>query len=307
MKKFIKIGLIVGCLFVIAGIGIATAAFALGTSPKRIAWRLEQLSRWERQADWDWYGTAGAIEQTLDAAAPGEQGPKTVPADPAFAEPLPEQADGAGNFEAAYPAVSVLEVRQNGGNVEVYVVEGQTEMTIRGENADFTHVNYEETDRFHKVKIRAYAGESYQIFIPTAWVLDKLSVEISSGNFSGDNIKAREAEYQTESNMGTIVAVQSAGDILEIDCAGGSIEWSCAGSMPPLVEAECERGVVSLALPGELSLETIGYLLECEYGTIELLDAGRFTGLDEKAFNPPQRTVFLELSAEDNGEIYIMQ
>ncbi|MCI8512591.1 MAG: DUF4097 domain-containing protein [Lachnospiraceae bacterium] len=308
MKKFIKIGLIAGCLFVIAGIGIATAAFALGTSPGRIVWRLEQLSRWERQTERDRYEPAGVIEQPLDEAVPGEQMPgAAVPAAPTLAGAQTEPAVGVGNFESVYSIVSVLEVRQSGGNVELYVVEGQSEMTVRGENADFNHVNYEETDRFQKVKIRAYAGESYRIFIPADWVLDQLDVEITSGNFNGDNIKAREAEYQTESGSGTIVASQSVGDILEIDCKGGSIEWSCTGSMPALVEAECERGVVNLALPGELSPETIGYSLECEYGTIELLDAGRFTGLDEKAFSPQGRTIFLELSAEDNGAIYIVQ
>lgn len=325
MKKFIKIGAIVGCLLILAGVGIATAAFAVGANPIRIGRFVEeQLDRFEDEYDRG-YRTSHGVTAYMEAAevtapAPEEaQGPIAAEGPSAYegsaapdsfsaddfqgnGDPAFSSVAGTVGFEVSYPVVTKLQVKQSGGEVQVYVLSDQQEMTIRSQKGNFAHVSYEERSRDTKVTVRACAGEDYQIFIPAAWVLEELEVEMSGGAFDGSDVQAYEADYKMTD--GEIYVSQSVAESLELECRGGAMEWIGIGEMPGEIDAECENGEIVIRIPDGVTEENLGYEMQCKDGFIGLLDTF-MEGTEEAERTAGAGKPFLDLTARRGGSITV--
>ena len=208
-----------------------------------------------------------------------------------------------GNFEAGYKAVTSLEIKVAGGTVGLFSLDEIEELTIKSEKGTLEHVKYEEFAHEQKLSLTAYEEEDYQLFIPSSWEFEKLEVDVLRGVFSGENIRAYDAEY--EAKGGDILASQIGGDILEFKVANGSISWTALKEMPRLVEADCRNGYLTVELPEGMSADGIGYDIECKNGLIEIPG---FTaeGTMEKKISGKAGMTRMELEAK-NGTITVIQ
>lgn len=193
MKKFIKYGTIIGCAMILAGTGVTTAAFAVGANPKRITQMVDE--RWFDENDhWIWenrrivlpnHPAGSAEERTETAVTSGES-------DEPWMSPGTE-----GGFEAGYPFVSRLKIRQEGGTVEVYVLEDIGELTVKSADGSLENLRYRDADGRSELTLKNI-GASYQIFIPDSWELEAFDAKVQDGELSGSGLRAISTEIQTE-------------------------------------------------------------------------------------------------------------
>lgn len=318
MKKLLKVGIIAGFFLILAGVGVSAAAFALGADTWRISrFVVEKTERWNSRY---YEGSGNYVSYKNNEISPedsyvspddGENWEREYESDPeydsAFAasEYVTETENG---WEASYFEVSRLEIDQMAGNVDLYVVDGQEEMTIRSETADFSHVRFEENERFRKVTVRAFAGENYEIYIPAGWSFEKFEVEVNGGVFNGESIDADKSEYQAENGAVLIVSQEAASEV-ELDCQNAGIQWNLLGELPSYVEADCENGSIDIMLPAEQDTTVISYKVEGNSGYFNLPDYGEMSGAVFERSLPAEggELAFFELSADRNGAVSVIK
>ncbi len=341
MKKFVKYGLIGGCVLGLAGVGLVTASVALGADMQRIIRYLDHHGHFggfglgssvirypeDSYVDADKNGIRiktgdGEIElgqngvYLKDGNGEIELGRNGVRLKDGDGEILVDR-DGVslqtenswvsplenGNFEAGYKAVTSLEITVAGGTVGLFSLDEIEELTIKSEKGTLDHVKYGEFAQEQKLSVAAYDGEDYQLFIPSSWVLEELEVDVLRGVFRGEDIRAYDAEYETKG--GDVLASQIGGSALELKVTGGSMTWTAVKEMPRLVEADCQNGDLTVELPEGMDADGIGYEIECENGLIEIPG---FTaeGTMEKKIPGKSGMTRMELETE-NGMITVMQ
>ena len=322
MKKFVKYGLIGGCVLGLAGVGLVTASVALGADMQRIIRYLDhhrhlggsalgssvirypqdsyvdvdkngiRIKAGDGELELDQDGVRlkdGDGELELDRSGVrlkdedgelelGRNGIQRRAGD----GQIRDDGDGAffktenswvspledGNFEAGYKAVTSLEVKVSGGTVGLFSLDEIEELTIKSEKGTLDHVEYREFAQEQKLSLTAYDGEDYQLFIPSSWELEELEVDVLQGDFSGENIRAYDAEYETRG--GDLLVSQIGGSTLELKVTGGAMSWTAVKEMPRLVEADCQNGDLTIELPEGMDADGIGYEMECENGLIEI-------------------------------------
>lgn len=320
MKKFVKYGLIGGCVLCLTGVGLATASFALGADMERIVKYLELRGH-----------IGGSVERHLDSSpisvdrngiqirtgdgevGIGEDGIRIKAED----RQVQVGEDGVdfktenswvspsseGSFEAGYKTVTNLEIKVNGGSVNVFSLDEIEELTIKSGKGTLDHVKFEEFSHDQKLSLTAYDGEDYQIFIPSSWELEELEVNALKGDFTGENIRAYDAEY--EAKGGGISVSQIGGNALELKVTDGSISWTAVEEMPLSVEADCRNGDLMVELPEGTDADGIGYEIECKNGVIEIPGFTAEGMMEKKIPGNPGMTQ-MELEAE-NGTITVAQ
>ncbi len=300
MKKFVKYGLIGGCVLCLTGVGLATASFALGADMERIVKYLELRGH-----------IGGSVERHLDNSPiavdrikaedrqvqVGEDG-VDFKTENSWVSPSSE-----GSFEAGYKTVTNLEIKVNGGSVNVFSLDEIEELTIKSGKGTLDHVKFEEFSHDQKLSLTAYDGEDYQIFIPSSWELEELEVNALKGDFTGENIRAYDAEY--EAKGGGISVSQIGGNALELKVTDGSISWTAMEEMPLSVEADCRNGDLMVELPEGTDADGIGYEIECKNGVIEIPGFTAEGMMEKKIPGNPGMTQ-MELEAE-NGTITVVQ
>ena len=260
MKKFVKYGIISGILLILAGAGMMTASFALGADTRRIERFIDdRVDMFEDHYEFPLENDY--IELENDDMEPLEE--NTV-------RPAVEAGPSGEGFEAGYSDVSKLEIRQNGGNVEINVMDDIDEVTVKGANENLEKIHYGESDGESRLVLNADADESYQIFIPRAWVFHEFEADVRGGSLSGSEIQAQETELSAVG--GSIRLSQQWTDTVDLECKGGDLQWSILENMDVHVDAECKGGAISLIFPGDLDLGSVGYEIECEAGAVSFPD-----------------------------------
>lgn len=294
MKKFIKYGMIAGFVMILAGTGITTASVAMGASMKRIGNMLEERFNGSFM-DWsDWNGGhridvtkdgvyVSAGEHSIDVSEDGvrvssgnsslsvngEEPPQTeleAPGD----EDIREQwvSPGTeGGFEAGYPIVTELDIRQSGGSVAVYALENIGELTVKSKNGSLSQLSYKEAGEKSRLTVRVKGNEEYQIFIPASWELENLEAEVKGGALNGSDIRAYKAEFHASG--GAIAVSQRSGYELELECSSGGLVWTASEEMEPDVKAECRNGAIAIAFPDTMDSGDFQYDILCENGKVE--------------------------------------
>lgn len=297
MSKFVKYGLIAGCVMILAGAGITTASFALGANPVRISRFMEE--RFDHDSRYSELGQTIVGEITSVAAADWDT---VEPVLESRAEEMRNFLDEEGGFEASYPAVTDLDIRQRGGNVEVAFLAWDDVLTVKGTGMSLENLHYDGSDHWQKLTVLVPDGADCQIFVPDTWSLKDMEAEVTGGDFYGQDIAAREAEYKA---MGGVIEVtQKGGTALELDCEGGSLVWNGLETLPEKIEADCIGGSVSIMLPEGMNDEGFGYELKCDNGEL-VLPGLTMEGKDKKEIaGQPGKTKF-DLKAENGGVINV--
>lgn len=300
MKKFIKYGTIIGCAMILAGTGITTAAFAVGANPKRITQMVDE--RWFDENDhWIWEDPRSVLpdhhaesveERTGTAVASGEN-------DEPWMSPGTE-----GGFEAGYPFVSRLKIRQEGGTVEVYVLEDIGELTVKSADGSLENLRCREADGRSELTLKN-AGASYQIFIPDSWELEAFDAKVQDGELSGSGIRSISTEIRTE--RGLVRLSQQSVSMLELEAESqGAISWTALDADgPDRVDAECRNGAITMEFPNFSGLEYAGYEIECKNGTVTFPGVSLEGTWEKKSAGEPGFPYF-ELEAE-NGTITVTE
>ncbi len=316
MKKFVKYGLIGGCVLALAGVGLVTASVALGADMQRIFCGTVFGSSVIRYPEDSYFKVDKDGIQIKAGNGEIEVGQNGVQVKDGDRQGLVD-GDGIfmktenswispsedGNFEAGYKAVTSLEVKVAGGTVSLFSLDEIEELTIKSEKGILDHVKYKEFANEQKLSLTAYDGEDYQLFIPSSWELEELEVDVLRGVFSGENIRAYDTEYETRG--GDVLVSQIGGSTLELTVAGGTMSWTAVKEMPRLVEADCQNGDLTVELPEGMDVDGLGYEIECENGLIEIPG---FTaeGTMEKKISGKSGMTRMELETE-NGIISVMQ
>lgn len=336
MKKFVKYGLIGGCILGLTGVGLVTASVALGANMQRILKYIDRHGHFDgcvvRYSDDSYVGVDGdgiqmkigngEIEANHNGVQvkAGDGGIKIdqngvqvkagdrqvqVDRDGVFLKTENSWASPSedGNFEAGYKAVTSLEIKVVGGTVGLLSLDEIEELTIKSEKGTLEHVKYEEFFHEQKLSLTACDGEDYQLFIPSSWELEELEVDVQKGVFNGENIRAYDTEY--ESKGGDIFVSQVGGSTLELKAINGSVSWTAVKEMPRLLEADCKNGNLTVELPEGLDADGIGYEIECKNSVIEIPG---FTaeGTMEKKISGKAGMTRMELEAK-NGTITVTQ
>lgn len=280
MKKFIKYGVIAGGALILAGAGITTASLLLGADMGdlngHIRKRLHHLDELdgivEREVDPEEYlvrvDQDPAPEGWETARAEG-QDPEAGPSAEPFAGGEPWQSPGTdGGFEAGYPEVTDLKIRQQGGSVEIFRMDEISALTIKSGNGSLEAVSFQEYGMDSVLALWAGDGEDYQIFIPGSWVLDEFEAEILEGTLEGNGVRVLEAELSV--TEGNAVFTQEDGRSADLECMGsGSILWAMESERYMEIDAECRTGSITISIPETMDPGGIGYDIECENGTVE--------------------------------------
>lgn len=296
MNKLSKIGLFISIVLILLGIGISTAAFAMGASPSRITEHFNARFHWGDDRLMDLGLDPGemrdleAVEEAVRewGAFPAEQG----------------VIYGDKDWQASYPLVTRLEIRQRGGEVRVNVTESEDFLTVRSENGSLKHVSYHDNGNAQKLVIDARDGENYEIYVPVEWYFEKLDVEVRGGIFSGAQINAKEADVTVRE--GTAQVVQSYGEELELYCRKGMIEWTAGERAAAGIEAECEGGEITIVLADGTSVSDYSCDLECGNGVITLPEL-TLEGNEEREIDGDRAGFYMNLEAKDNGTIQVAE
>lgn len=325
MKKFVKYGLIGGCVLALAGVGLVTASVALGADMQRIVRYIDHHGHFcgtvfgssvIRYPEDSYFKVDKDGIQIKAGAGEIEVGQNGVQVKDGDRQVLVD-GDGIfmktenswispsedGNFEAGYKAVTSLEVKVAGGTVSLFSLDEIEELTIKSEKGILDHVKYKEFANEQKLSLTAYDGEDYQLFIPSSWELEELEVDVLRGVFSGENIRAYDTEYETRG--GDVLVSQIGGSTLELTVAGGTMSWTAVKEMPRLVEADCQNGDLTVELPEGMDVDGIGYEIECENGLIEIPGFTAEVTMEKKISGKSGMTR-MELETE-NGIISVMQ
>lgn len=265
MKKFIKYGTIVGGALILAGAGIATASLLLGADMgdldghvRRKLQRLDELDGIvEHGTDPEEY-----LVRVDEAPGQAEWGTGGEP----WQSPGPD-----GGFEAGYPRVTELKIRQQGGSVELFRMEEISGLTIKSGSGTLEAIGYREHGMESVLTLRAGDGEDYQIFIPDSWVLDEFEAEILEGTLEGNGVRTLEAELSV--TEGNAAFTQEDGRKADLECMGsGTILWTMETERYMEIDAGCRNGSITLSFPETMDPGGIGYELECENGTVVFPD-----------------------------------
>ena len=295
MSKLSKIGLFISIFLILLGIGISTAAFAMGASPSRIT------EYFYNRFHWDDDGRLLGLDQgELEDWAAVEKAVRNWEAFPAEQGVIYGEED----WQASYPFVTKLEIRQRGGEVWINVTKNEDFLTVRSENGSLKHISYHDNGSSQKLVIDAHDGENYEIYVPVEWYFEKLDVEVRGGIFSGAQINAREADVTVRE--GAAQVVQSYGEELELYCLRGTIEWTAAGSAAKNIEAESEGGNITITLADGTRTSAYTCELECENGVINLPQI-TLEGNEEKSISGNRAGFFMELEARNNGAIAVTE
>ena len=197
------------------------------------------------------------------------QDPEAGPSAEPFAGGEPWQSPGTdGGFEAGYPEVTDLKIRQQGGSVEIFRMDEISALTIKSGNGSLEAVSFQEYGMDSVLALRAGDGEDYQIFIPGSWVLDEFEAEILEGTLEGNGVRVLEAELSV--TEGNAVFTQEDGRKADLECMGsGSILWEMESERYMEIDAECRTGFITILVPETMDPGGIGYDIECENGTVE--------------------------------------
>ncbi len=246
------------------------------TDLKHIRKRLHHLDELdgivEREADPEEY----LVRVDQDPVPEGWETARAEGQDPeagSSAEPFnggePWQSPGTdGGFEAGYPGVTDLKIRQQGGSVEIFRMDEISALTIKSGNGSLEAVSFQEYGMDSVLALRAGDGEDYQIFIPGSWVLDEFEAEILEGTLEGNGVRVLEAELSVRE--GNAVFTQEDGRSADLECMGsGSILWAMESERYMEIDAECRTGSITISIPETMDPGGIGYDIECENGTVE--------------------------------------
>lgn len=293
MKKFIKYGTIAGCVLILCGAGIGTAAFALGADPVRI---------------WDFFGDkfegSDRYEKSWDSATLNE----TTVAWERIESPVNE-AEGTTRpyrdavMESVYGEVTDLDVQVSDGIVEFYQDSELVNLIVTSDNGTKDNLRYSVLEHRAKLEIFVFDGEEYRIGIPADWELEDIEVETLGGTFYGDGVRAKNAEYSTLS--GAITVRQFGGKKTSLESKGGIIEWDSEGEVPGHLDIEStDSGMVYVGFGQEIAVERIGYDMEYNDGAITFYEEFR-DGVGEEHRKAQDGMPLLEMEAERGGTIIV--
>lgn len=283
MKKFIKYGIIAGGALILAGAGITTASLLLGADMGdlngHIRKRLHHLDELdgivEREVDLEEYLVRVdqlPAQEGWETARAEEQDPAAGPSSEPFTGGDPWQSSGTdGGFEAGYPKVTDLKIRQQGGSVEIFRMEEISDLIIKSANGSIESSSYWEHGVETTLALRAGEGEEYQIFIPDTWILDEFEAEVLDGTLDGNGVRVLEAELSV--TEGSAAFTQEDGRKADLECVGsGSISWAMETERYMEIDAECRNGSIALSFPETIDPGALGYDIECENGTVVFPD-----------------------------------
>lgn len=297
MKKFIKYTLIIGCVLILGGAGIATVAFSLGGDPfhavEDIDDRFEAYGeRFGQRAERYYSTTATEVPE--------------MPVETEVSEQI-EVTEIALNgeryeFVQEYDEVTDLEIQIRGGNITVQSDDTIDQVIVKGISGDPAHMTYSLLEKYQKLEINAAKDEEYVILIPEGWKLSDFEVECVGGNFEGENIRTNEADFTVTG--GSVTAHQIGGKKTSLECTGGSITWSGEGELSRNIDVECTGGEVTLALDNAgVDTEKVGYDIEYRGGALELFGV-TYTGSGAQKRNAIDGMPHLELEIT-GGRIYV--
>ena len=287
MKKFVKYGTITGGILLIVGIGLATAAFVLGANPVRIVRFIEERFDYGNYDDWAAYSDSGSGEWS----------------EPLFETELTEYEDPTGNgFEAGYVAVTEFNLSQSGGMVEILPGGAEDEFRVISEGGKIENMHYTGTEHWQRLSLDAREGESYTVYIPESWIMEKLEAEVTGGSFHAEGLQAMKAELHA---MGGEISVEQLyGNEVELNCENGILTWSSLTSGLNQVDAECVSGQMDILIPQDLEDGGIRYDLEWDQGTISL-PSEIFEGTGERLIDGDEGMTVFTLDAGPNGRITV--
>ncbi len=323
MNKFIKYGTIFGCILVLGGAGVATAAFALGAEPVNIAALFDKKFSSHYDTYYGYHNNPPyeAIEQTSVYISE-----ETLPASTYIEESNTysetqvtlEHAGstyengetvvygGSGNpdgYAHSYSDVTDLEIMIEGGYVETYVDANLDELLVISDNESGNNIRFSDTERYQKLEVRVQEGDSCRIGIPAEWKLNSLEVESAGGRFTGEVPEIQEAEFTTHG--GEISVLQNEGRYTDIECVNGFINWSGSGEKTRTIDVECTtNGTVEVDLIDYPEPEHIGYDVEYNNGTVEFYGTV-WEGDGNNGRKSENGMAHLELEAEAGGTIII--
>lgn len=276
MKKFMKYGIIAGGVLILAGAGITTASLLLGADMGdlrghigRKLHRLDELDGIVDPEEFLVHGERHYVSVEHETVRAEGQAPEAVPSADASAGEGPWQSPGTdGGFEAGYPHVTDLKIRQQGGNVEIFRMDEISSLTVKSGSGSLDALSFREYGMDSVLALRAGAGEDYQIFIPGSWVLDEFEAEILEGTLEGTGVRALEAELSV--SEGSASFAQEDGRKADLEClGGGTILWTMETERYMEIDAECRNGSITLSVPETMDPDGIGYDIECKNGTVE--------------------------------------
>ncbi len=284
MNKFVKYGLIIGCVTIALGTAVTTAASALGANVKNIGTFVEQrfLGSFDFGSRHHYPDhvmtdaatmTAEVIEESLTSI---QENMVKSALEETYAE---FSSDDAEDFTATFPAVNRLEIslRRN-AFVEIIPTDVPDTIVITSDNGSENRIFYEDRSRYNLLQLEAHEGEEYRIEIPNHWQFDQFEVENAGGAFIGSNIASHDTELHTAG--GSIMFEQRTGQELEIESAGGSIEWLCLEASPSSIDVDNAGGDITLSFPADADEAGFGYDISCAGGEIFTPNLD-FSGLDE--------------------------
>jgi len=292
MKKFLKYVTIIGCILVLVGTGVATAAFSLGANPIHVFDDWED--RFDHYFDDDpFISPTQVIEGTIvphlnETVIPGPEESLAVPS--------------TESFELVYEEVTDLEIRIKGGEVVLEPQADATHLAVLTTSGKAEHVTFNNLDRYKKLDILAEKNEEYLIRIPADWVLSELEVHCAGGDFEGYEVHTRDAELTVSG--GTIMIHQVGGKETSMDCAGGEIEWSGSGELSRDIDVECAGGEVLLTLDEGVDPDKVGYEFDYAGGEIEFFGVN-YNGLGSLERRAADGMPHLELDAA--GGVIVVQ
>lgn len=286
MKKFVKVMLIISCVFAIFGIGLSLGGVAMGAATdenvvagirknvKNAASLVKVDFDWDDDDDWDDSGRdyltedysvedAGNKVYTFDAV-------REIEIDLHYDELVMQAYDG--------DAIKVEIENDENDNVRVRSSSGKLKIESRKKLKNRTVVlSYPKNAEFAKVEISIDAGTGSLLDDLKA---DELDISVGAGDFT---------------SSGHIISTKT-----ELEAGVGSLEIS--GLTAREISGECGIGELRLGLSGKQS--DYNYELECGIGEINF-DGERYSGLaNEKKITNSSASCKLELEC-GMGEINV--
>ncbi len=280
MGKFIKYVTIIGCILILVGAGMTTAAFSLGGNPFRAV----------EEVGVRFYEHGRELDDTFQEL--GEHiAANTASGD--LVRPTASVVDEDSNyFEEQYPEVTHLKIEIKGGEVEVVSDPENNQLMIFCENGDPENLAFKNMDRYKKLELAVETDEEYLIHVPAEWRLDELEIECKGGVFRGENIRVNDMEIAV--GGGEVDIYQIGGESTSIECAGGVVNWTGEGELSRKIDVECAGGKVILSLDPGVEPEKVGFDIEYAAGAIDFYGE-EFSGVGAQRRNAKDGMPHLEL------------